>query len=66
MLHLSKKFLKQQENDFTLEETKKLQEVIIYHNDLYYNQSSPIISDKEYDDLFKKLKNLENKFSLKL
>lgn len=66
MLQLSKQFLMKSENDFTLEEVKKFQEVIVYHNDLYYNKNAPIISDKEYDDLFKKLKRLENKFVLDL
>ncbi len=35
-------------------------EVLEYHNELYYKKESPIISDKEYDDLFNKLKFFEN------
>jgi DNA ligase (NAD+) len=48
-----------------LQDVKKLQELINFHSDLYYNKQSPIISDFEYDELFKKLKILENKFNIK-
>lgn len=41
-----------------------LQEVIRFHNELYYKNEAPIISDKEYDDLFKLLKNLEEKYNV--
>ena len=37
----------------------ELQEVLREHNALYYNSESPIISDREYDLLFAKLKELE-------
>jgi len=49
--------------DFILDDVIKLQEVLQYHSDLYYNQSSSEISDKQYDDLLKKLKKLEKTFS---
>lgn len=65
MLKLSKKYLKLDKNDFDLENTKKLQNLISYHSDLYYNKEKPIISDYEYDLLFKKLEFLEEKFDLK-
>lgn len=32
------------------------------HNKLYYEKSSPVISDKEYDDLKKEILNLEKKY----
>ncbi len=32
------------------------------HNDLYYNQDKPSISDAEYDHLKKELFKLENKY----
>ncbi len=35
---------------------------IQYHDDLYYNQSSPIISDREYDALYQELVKLENQY----
>jgi DNA ligase (NAD+) len=37
-----------------------LRKEIIYHDDLYYNKSSPKISDGEYDNLVKELKLLES------
>lgn len=41
---------------------KKLREVINYHDWRYYVLASPVISDYEYDKLFKLLKELENKY----
>jgi DNA ligase (NAD+) len=64
-LELSKHYLELQENNFTKEDTKKLSELLAYHSDLYYNKETPIISDFEYDLLFKKLENLEKKYDLK-
>ncbi len=65
MLDLSKKYLVKDLNKFNLTDTKKLQDIIKYHSDLYYNKENPIISDFEYDLLFKKLTLLEEKFNLK-
>lgn len=62
VLDLSKKYLKMDVSEFSLADTKKLQELIKYHSDLYYNKEEPIISDFEYDDLFNKLQLLEEKF----
>lgn len=45
-----------------LSEIKKLSEQIDYHNDLYYQKDSPIISDYEFDQLLEKLIALENQF----
>ena len=39
-----------------------MREQIIYHNDRYYNQDSPEISDYEYDMLLKKLEEIESEF----
>lgn len=41
---------------------QKLTETIKYHNDLYYVQDSPEISDFEYDTLLKQLENLEREY----
>ena len=41
------------------EEIKQLRETIEYHNNRYYNEDSPEISDYEYDMLMQKLKKLE-------
>lgn len=64
MLDLSKKYLKMWLDEFNLSDTKKLQDLIRHHSDLYYNKDEPIISDFEYDELFKKLEILEWKFNL--
>lgn len=64
-LELSKHYLDLKEDDFTLEDTKKLSELLAYHSDLYYNKETPIISDFEYDILFKKLEFFEKKFDIK-
>ena len=49
--------------DFSFEEVLELQKVLEYHSNLYYNNNTSEISDKEYDDLLKKLEILEEKFS---
>ena len=41
------------------EEYLALIQTIEYHNELYYNQDLPQISDYEYDKLFSRLKYLE-------
>ena len=66
MLELSKKYLNMDISEFSLKNTEKLQELIKYHSNLYYNREEPIISDYEYDELFKKLTLLEEKFEIKL
>jgi DNA ligase (NAD+) len=43
-------------------EIKKLVEEINYHNYRYYVLDSPVISDDEYDRLFRRLKELEEKY----
>ena len=41
---------------------RKLREVIRYHDYKYYVQASPVISDYEYDQLFRALRDLERKY----
>ncbi len=51
----------------------ELIDIINYHNEKYYNEDSPEISDMEYDNLIKELIRLEeenpqlkrNRFSIK-
>ncbi|MFK7780625.1 MAG: NAD-dependent DNA ligase LigA [Candidatus Gracilibacteria bacterium] len=62
MLDLSKKYLNTDINDFLEEDVPKLQKLLSFHSDLYYNKEEPIISDYEYDLLLKKLTKLEKKF----
>ena len=40
---------------------KELKATILYHNDRYYNQDSPEITDYEYDMMMQELKGLEQK-----
>ena len=39
----------------------QLRDVIIYSDWKYYVQSNPVLSDSEYDSLYKKLKHLDRK-----
>jgi len=41
---------------------KKLREDIEKYNHFYYNEDNPLISDREYDDLIKKLENMEKEY----
>lgn len=65
MIKQSQEFLEKNNDLFTKDEVNKLAKLIEYHSDLYYNKETPIISDFEYDELFKKLEFLENKFDIK-
>ena len=40
---------------------RELREIIRHHDELYYNQATPEISDAEYDKLFRELEDLEKK-----
>ena len=40
---------------------EELKKQILYHNDRYYNQDDPEISDYEYDMMMQELKALEKK-----
>ena len=44
----------------TKQEIENLRVAIRYHDYLYYVLAKPEISDEEYDNLFKKLEDLEN------
>ena len=44
------------------EKYTKLRNEIEYHNNLYYNEDRPLISDMEYDALMRELKQLEQKY----
>lgn len=47
---------------FVKEEIENLREKIRYHNKLYYEKAAPEISDYEYDQLVKRLQELEEKY----
>ncbi len=44
------------------DEIEQLKKLINYHNNLYYNLDSPVLSDTQYDELYQKLKNLEDAY----
>ena len=44
------------------EEIERLKKLINYHNNLYYNLDNPILSDTQYDELYKQLKDLEDRY----
>ncbi len=68
LIELSKKLLKELEKikEAPLKEAQHyvevLREVIRYHDYKYYVQASPVISDYEYDQLFRVLRDLEKKY----
>jgi DNA ligase (NAD+) len=51
-----------QEKSFVENEIEPLREILRFHNKKYYIDDSPIISDKEYDELFHLLKKWEEDF----
>jgi len=56
---LSQKFLNK---EIKLSEIEKLRDVLRYHEWKYYIQDNPVITDYDYDILFKKLKKLEEQY----
>ena len=68
LIELTRKLLKDIDNirSASFEEAgdyvQKLREVINYHDYKYYVQASPVISDYEYDQLFRALRDLEKKY----
>ncbi len=59
---ISKDFLGQKKESFSQEQMEKLGELIQFHSELYYEKEHPVISDSEYDALFKLLEYLEEKY----
>ena len=44
------------------DEIEALKQQINYHNNLYYNLDAPILSDTQYDELYRRLKELEEAY----
>jgi DNA ligase (NAD+) len=65
MIKQSEEFLNKNIDLFTINDVLKLSDLIKYHSNLYYNKENPVISDNQYDILFKKLEKLENKYNIK-
>ena len=61
MYEQAKDLLKQEEGS-TRDTISQLREVILYTDWKYYVQNDPVLSDSEYDELFKKLKRLEEQY----
>ncbi|MFP4465690.1 MAG: NAD-dependent DNA ligase LigA [Candidatus Goldiibacteriota bacterium] len=53
---------KEQEKGKAEKEIKEMRSAVEYHNRKYYKENKPVISDADYDRLFKRLKELEEKF----
>ena len=41
---------------------EQLRKQIRFHSDLYYNQDNPVLSDTQYDELFRRLQELEKQY----
>jgi DNA ligase (NAD+) len=54
--------LKKKPEAYGKSEIKELRDVIEYHNRRYHTNDDPVISDGEYDDLFRRLQALENEY----
>lgn len=52
--------------DFAKKRAEELRKELEYHNNLYYNQDNPEISDFEYDRLLRELENIEEEFPMLL
>ena len=48
--------------DASKKQVEELRDTLHYHNHLYYDLDAPIITDAEYDALFKQLQDLETRF----
>lgn len=46
------------------EHVPELQDLVRSHNELYYLQSDPVLDDREYDRLFKLLKDTEERLGI--
>lgn len=44
------------------EEIEQLRKLIRFHSDLYYNLDNPVLSDTQYDELYKRLQELEKTY----
>ena len=52
---------KHRASEAVIEEIKKLREEIEHHNRLYYQETKPEITDKEYDELVARLRKIEKR-----
>lgn len=66
LLSRTKFFLWEKIENIKLEQIDEIEEILKSHSNLYYNKEEPLISDNEYDLLFKKLQSLELKFGVNI
>ncbi|MDD5213585.1 MAG: NAD-dependent DNA ligase LigA [Candidatus Gracilibacteria bacterium] len=64
LLDRTRFFLLEKTENIKIEQIDEIEEILKAHSDLYYNKEEPLISDREYDELFKKLQALEEKFGV--
>jgi len=60
----TQEYILKESDSFSQSDTHKLGKIIQRHSELYYELEKPIISDVEYDILFKKLEFLEEKYDI--
>lgn len=62
LYNLSKTYLEKSITKTSKEQVKELQQLINYHEWRYYQLDDPVISDFEYDQLYKQLQSIEKEF----
>ena len=62
LVSISQKLLNQETKDFSTQDLWEFSKLIQAHGELYYSKESPIISDREYDELFKKYESVKKFF----
>ncbi|MCY7291814.1 MAG: DNA ligase (NAD(+)) LigA, partial [Ferruginibacter sp.] len=53
------KWLSSAEGEITAENLEELRNILRFHEQRYYVENDPLISDGEYDTIYKKLQNFE-------
>lgn len=66
ILSLSKSYLSKHIDNIGVEEIEMLKAIVGYHNTLYYKESKSIISDYDYDKLYRLLKQIEQKYAINI
>jgi DNA ligase (NAD+) len=64
LLDQTRHYLSTNSSALKLHDVQALQSMLREHNRLYYNENAPIISDREYDQLFSLLKSLEERYHI--
>lgn len=64
ILELTNEYLQKENTNFDKKDIEVLQKILQFHNELYYEKDEPIITDSEYDMLFKKLQYIEGLFQV--